>query len=102
MAMKIQPHTLYYDDCKSILRAVTEPCFNLVYLDPPFNSKRDYNVLFEGSALQQKAFVDAWKWGDVAQDGYDAIELDASHPAHHVLPGLQHFLGESSTMAYLV
>ena len=100
--MQMDHKTLYYDDCKAILDAVDEPCFNLVYLDPPFNSKRDYNVLFEGSALQQKAFSDAWKWGDAAQDGYDAIEQDVSHPAHLVIPGLHHFLGESGAMAYLV
>ena len=100
--MRIQPNTLYYDDCKAILEAVAQPFADLVYLDPPFNSKRDYNVLFEGSALQQKAFVDTWKWGEVAEEGFEDIAGDAYHPANKVIPGLHHFLGDSGTMAYLV
>ena len=45
---------------------------DLIYLDPPFNSQRPYNILFKdhkgtASAAQIKAFDDTWKWGEVAQ-----------------------------------
>ena len=40
---------------------------DLIYLDPPFNSKRDYNILFkessgEAPASQIKAFGDTWQY----------------------------------------
>ena len=45
---------------------------DLVYLDPPFNSNADYNVLFreasgEASQAQFHAFTDTWNWADAAQ-----------------------------------
>jgi 16S rRNA G966 N2-methylase RsmD len=59
---------LYYGDNLDILqRYVTDETVDLVYLDPPFKGKQDYNVLFaeqDGScsAAQIKAFEDAWRW----------------------------------------
>ena len=50
---------------------------DLVYLDPPFNSNADYNVLFreasgEASQAQFHAFTDTWNWADAKQT-YDAF-----------------------------
>jgi site-specific DNA-methyltransferase (adenine-specific) len=40
-------NVLYYGDSLDILRRhLPETCVDLVYLDPPFNSNRDYNVIF--------------------------------------------------------
>jgi site-specific DNA-methyltransferase (adenine-specific) len=44
---------------------------DLVYLDPPFNSNADYNVLFrepsgQVSQAQFHAFTDTWTWADAA------------------------------------
>jgi site-specific DNA-methyltransferase (adenine-specific) len=44
---------------------------DLVYLDPPFNSNADYNVLFreasgEASQAQFHVFNDTWSWADSA------------------------------------
>jgi len=59
---------LYYGDNLDILRRyIKDESVDLVYLDPPFKSNQDYNVLFaeqDGarSAAQIKAFEDTWRW----------------------------------------
>ena len=60
---------LYFGDNLDILREhVASKSVDLIYLDPPFNSKVTYNVLFqeksgEKSAAQMTAFEDTWHWG---------------------------------------
>ena len=62
------PNTLYYGDNLNILRRyVPDQSVDLIYLDPPFNSSRDYNVLFaekdgDRASAQIKAFEDTWQW----------------------------------------
>ncbi|OGP70725.1 MAG: hypothetical protein A2Y80_00110 [Deltaproteobacteria bacterium RBG_13_58_19] len=60
---------LYFGDNLDILRDyIPTASVDLIYLDPPFNSKATYNVLFaeksgEASAAQITAFEDTWHWG---------------------------------------
>ena len=67
---------LYYGDNLRVLReSLKDESVDLVYLDPPFNSKRDYNLLFKSPKGQQSeaqitAFEDSWHWGDAASAGY--------------------------------
>lgn len=59
---------LYFGDCLEVLKELSahpEPAIDLIYIDPPFNSKRNYNVLFENIAFndataQKQAFADTW------------------------------------------
>lgn len=60
---------LYFGDCLEVLKDLCsnypEPFIDLIYIDPPFNSKRNYNVLFENinlkdSNAQKQAFADTW------------------------------------------
>jgi hypothetical protein len=70
------PNTLYYGDNLDILRRyVDDESVDLVYLDPPFNSKATYNVLFKGmdgadAAAQIDAFDDFWHWDETAGEAY--------------------------------
>jgi site-specific DNA-methyltransferase (adenine-specific) len=63
---------LYYGDNLDVLhRYIKDESVDLVYLDPPFNSNQDYNVLFaeqdgSRSAAQIKAFGDTWRWDEAA------------------------------------
>lgn len=63
---------LYYGDNLDILRRyIGDETVDLVYLDPPFDSNQNYNVLFaeqDGScaAAQIKAFGDTWRWDRAA------------------------------------
>ena len=72
--------TLYYGDNLDILkRYIRDDSVDLVYLDPPFNSNADYNVLFaeqDGTraAAQIKAFKDTWRWDQAAVQAYEERE----------------------------
>ena len=69
-------NTLYYGDNLDILgRYLGEESVDLIYLDPPFKSSQDYNVLFaerngSRSAAQIKAFEDTWQWDQAAAAAY--------------------------------
>ena len=78
---------------------------DLVYLDPPFNSAQDYNVLFkeqsgDRAAAQIKAFEDTWRWDLGAEAAYKEI-VEAGGQASIVMQAFRSFLGESDMMAYL-
>ncbi len=66
---------LYYGDNLPILHSMTTETVDLVYLDPPFNSSRSYNILFKdesstSSDAQITAFDDTWPWAPSAEDSF--------------------------------
>jgi site-specific DNA-methyltransferase (adenine-specific) len=101
-------NVLYYGDNLPILRQHIPANFvDLVYLDPPFNSNRNYNVLFkdEGgvdSEAQVQAFVDTWHWNEAAAEQYNQLVTGSHVEAGKLIVALRDFLGESQMMAYLV
>jgi hypothetical protein len=70
---------LYYGDNLEVLRDyIPDQSVDLIYLDPPFNSRQDYNVLFaekDGtrSASQITAFKDTWEWNEEAARSYEEV-----------------------------
>jgi adenine specific DNA methylase Mod len=72
-------NTLYYGDNLDVLRQhVAKESVDLIYLDPPFNSNRSYNVLFkahsgEASQAQIEAFDDTWHWSPQTEAQYAAL-----------------------------
>ncbi|MCY4009987.1 MAG: DNA methyltransferase [Anaerolineaceae bacterium] len=103
------PNTLYYGDNLPILRTYfPSASVDLIYLDPPFNSNRSYNVLFKDesgrdSEAQITAFEDSWHWGRSTEELYS--ELLGSAPARvaRVLAALVESLGRTNQIcAYLV
>ena len=85
----ITRNTLFYGDNLPILRErIPDASVDLVYLDPPFNSNRSYNVLFREesgyeSEAQITAFDDTWHWNDSAEDAFDPA-LNAAHGRPHL------------------
>jgi len=75
----MKTNVLYYGDNLDILRKyIPDESVDLIYLDPPFNSKKDYNILFkETSGLESEAqihaFTDSWHWTQSAQDTYQEL-----------------------------
>ncbi len=74
--MSSSHNLLYYGDNLDVLRQhVKDESVNLVYLDPPFKSNANYNVLFAEygtkSAAQIKAFEDTWGWDESAAESYE-------------------------------
>lgn len=108
MARPITENTLFYGDNLPILREyVADESVDLIYLDPPFNSNRTYNVLFrqEGGGeaeAQIAAFEDTWHWNRAAEGTYHGLVTHA--PAHvgQMIGALREFIGENQMMAYLV
>ena len=69
---------LYYGDNLEVLRLhVKDETVDLIYLDPPFNSNQDYNVLFAEHGTRSKAqitaFADTWQWDAGAAEAYEEI-----------------------------
>lgn len=97
---------LYYGDNLQILRDYgTDESIDLIYLDPPFKSNQDYNVLFKEqngsrSAAQIKAFKDTWRWDTAAAAAYrDTVERGGK--PSQVMQAFHTFLSESDMLAYL-
>jgi len=100
-------NTLYYGDCLDVLRTLDKECADLIYLDPPFNSNRDYNAFFSGesgiSNAQITAFEDTWHWGQQAQNEFDDIlRNQEAGQVSEIINSFRGFLGENDMMAYLV
>jgi DNA modification methylase len=101
---------IYYGDNLDILRAhVSAGSVDLVYLDPPFKSQQQYNLLFrtargEPAQAQVRAFSDTWQWNRVARGTYDWLVENPAVPGKvsQMIAAFYQFLGPSEMLAYLV
>lgn len=99
---------LYYGDNLGVLRnEIDDESVDLIYLDPPFNSNANYNVLFknkegDSSAAQIEAFEDTWHWNEEAEHEFGELVRQANTDVSEMMQALRHFLGENDMMAYLV
>ncbi len=108
MPQPVSENTLFYGDNLDILREyIPDNSVDLVYLDPPFNSNRNYNVLFRDekgkhSEAQITAFEDTWHWSEAAEHTYRELVTDAPERVSKVVAALRELTGSSEMMAYLV
>jgi site-specific DNA-methyltransferase (adenine-specific) len=108
MMKPITKNTLFYGDNLDILRDyVPDESVDLIYLDPPFNSNRSYNVLFrdesgKDSQAQITAFEDTWHWGEDAQRTYHELVERGPANVSTMISALREFIGANQMMAYLV
>ncbi|MCA1607633.1 MAG: site-specific DNA-methyltransferase, partial [Actinobacteria bacterium] len=99
---------LYYGDNLDVLRKhIPDKSVDLVYLDPPFNSNRSYNVLFqektgEESPAQIEAFGDTWTWSHETEALYQELVGSASVRVADALEAMRKLLGDNDVLAYLV
>ena len=101
---------LYYGDNLDILRTreyFPDESVDLIYLDPPFNSNRNYNVLFKSesgtdSEAQITAFEDTWHWGETAEATYRELIADAPEKTSTAVEALMNLIDRNQMMAYLV
>lgn len=104
----ITANTLFYGDNLPILREyIPTESIDLIYLDPPFNSSRSYNVLFRDESGHQSesqlvAFDDTWHWGQQAQDTYFDLQTKGAPEVGKMITALHDFIGDNQMMAYLV
>lgn len=101
---------LYYGDNLEILRKyIEDESVDLIYLDPPFNSQRAYNVLFQDktgkySSAQIQAFEDTWTWNSETQEAFESLmtRTTVSAELKAMMQAFRSFMGNSDLMAYLV
>src|SRR6266566_10034829 len=105
----ITENTLFYGDNLFILREhISSESIDLIYLDPPFNSNRSFNVLFKDehgteSEAQIEAFEDTWHWNSFEVEAtYNHLLTEAPDNVAKMIESLRGFIGENQMMAYLV
>jgi site-specific DNA-methyltransferase (adenine-specific) len=104
----ITENTLFYGDNLTILREyIPDEGVDLIYLDPPFNSNRSYNVLFKDESgkeaeAQITAFEDTWHWDRTAEATYNDLVHHAPVHVGRMIGAMREFVGTNQMMAYLV
>jgi site-specific DNA-methyltransferase (adenine-specific) len=103
----VDTNTLYYGDNLPVLREhFPDESVDLIYLDPPFNSNRSYNVLFKeaskaSSPAQIEAFEDTWHWGPHAEEAFMEVTRGSDDTAR-LLKAMVDALGRHNDVtAYL-
>jgi site-specific DNA-methyltransferase (adenine-specific) len=103
----MKTNVLYYGDNLDILRHhIPDESVDLIYLDPPFNSNRSYNVLFREetgavSTAQIEAFEDTWHWGEAAAQAYDEVVRGPNQEVARMVKAMVDGLGHNDVTAYL-
>jgi site-specific DNA-methyltransferase (adenine-specific) len=112
----MKTNVLYYGDNLEILRHrdyFPDNSVDLIYLDPPFNSRKDYNILFKESDRRPeagvRAFSDTWHWTPATEDAYQEFLLKAPIKVGKLLEGMVDgygdgggWIGRNDVSAYLV
>lgn len=102
---------LFYGDNLNVLRKnIKDETVDLCYIDPPFNSKRTYNQIYnrigEEDTAQAQAFMDTWTWDDDIEKGFNEIISNSGNrftsQSVKLIEGLKNVLGKDSLLAYLV
>jgi len=115
MAPSVVPNNtynaLYYgDNLDNLRKHIRDETVDLCYIDPPFNSKRNYNQIYNNiggeDRAQAQAFMDTWIWDDKAREGFrEIIANDKGRfqpQTIELLKGLRNVLKGGSLLAYLV
>jgi len=88
---------LYYSDNLPVLRKMESESVDLIYLDPPFNSSRAYNIIYPGDLGQVTAFEDTWYWTPQCD-----LHLQQMREGRDILVALVEAMGKVQMSAYLV
>jgi site-specific DNA-methyltransferase (adenine-specific) len=108
--MSVEKNTLWYGDNLEVMRKhIKDESVDLIYLDPPFNSKANYNILYkepsgERSQSQIQAFTDTWHWDAEAEKNYRYLIENSAVPQEvtQLIKALHDLLGTNDMCAYLV
>lgn len=103
-------HLYYGDNLDNLRKYVRDESVDLCYINPPFNSKRNYNQIYNNigneDLAQTQAFIDTWNWDDLAIKGFGEIISNErglfTHQIINLILGLEKVLGMSSLLAYLI
>lgn len=109
---ELKNRTLYFGDNLEILREkIPDESFDLIYLDPPFNSNRAYNVIYkeglQDSPAQIKAFEDSWHWTPEAQATFEELvgmrqsRTKINADIVNLMQAMEKLVGHNDMLAYL-
>lgn len=117
----VQTNALYFGDNLQVLTArdtdgayvFPSASVDLIYLDPPFNSNRDYNLIFreysgDAAEAQIQAFEDSWHWDRRAAETFAKLTgewvVDGSVAEHvaRLVESLVNGIGHNDMSAYIV
>src|ERR1700690_1774903 len=98
---------LYGDNLPIMRKTLASESVDLIYLDPPFKSDLNYNVLFKADGLksdeaQLTAFKDTWTWDEAARAAYDELQNAANVTLVNFVNALHIALARTPMLAYLV
>ncbi|MDR0868888.1 MAG: restriction endonuclease [Planctomycetota bacterium] len=103
------PNRLFYGDNLEVLQKyIADESVDLCYVDPPFNSNRNYNQIYNNvgadDVAQSQAFVDTWGWGEAAETQLADLKSMPryTHRLVKTVLGFENILGKGSMLAYLV
>ena len=96
MNANVNPKTIFTGDNLPIMRGMNSESVDLIYLDPPFNSKANYAAPI-GSEAAGAEFKDTWTLSDV-----DATWLDLIEAKHPRLNRVIHAAMSDSDKSYLI
>ena len=108
IATSMHKNFLYYGDNLPIMRAMKDASIDLIYLDPPFNSRANYDLIYaqDKGAAQSEAFSDMWYWDYRSEKLYKSIVENASgqqtEKSLRTVEGLYRALGECGILSYLL
>ena len=99
-------NSLHYGDCLEVMRQWPADFVDLIYLDPPFNSKAHYNIIFGQQECEEKAqvraFEDTWHWDESAISRVECLRKSIGYKQRKKLfGGLYIFPGPSGLLSYL-
>lgn len=107
MSINLDNRTLFFGDNLFILKQhIPDNSIDLIYLDPPFNSKASYNILFEEvtgdkSKAQIEAFDDTWHWTEESEKAFQEIVDTAPTDVVNMILAFRKFIKQNDMMAYL-
>ncbi len=102
---------LFYGDNLDVLRRfVKDETVDLCYIDPPFNSKRNYNQIYNNigqeDRAQAQAFIDTWEWNNHANECYDEILTNKNgvqtQQSIALLNGLENVLSKGVLVNFII
>lgn len=111
MPMGEWKNKLYYgDNLETPRKYIRDETVDLCYIDPPFNSKRNYNQIYNNigreDKAQARAFIDTWTWDDEAVKGFEQITSNYNgvftKQSIELIIGLEKILGKGDLLAYLI
>ena len=107
----VNKNQLFYGDNLEVLRQhIKDESVDLCYIDPPFNSNRNYNQIYNNFGKEDRtktlAFTDTWTWDDFANQGLTEIlenyQGKFTSQSIDLIAGLTKVLGKDSLLAYLI